>query len=156
MNLIINAVQQNKSIQPKPASKPIVHNNTLQSDTFEKSDKNTEADIFYISDLHCKMTNMERICAISKQFDAMKSNGVKLKLASGDILLGSNPMTNKVANNFLNWIGVIANALGNHELDATPNALAASISDAKYNLLAANVTVKSDSPMAGKIQKSMI
>jgi len=102
------------------------------------------------------MTNMERICSMSKNFDAMKSNGVKLKLASGDILLGSNPMTNKVASHFLNWIGVTANALGNHEMDATPDALASTISDAKYKLLAANVTVKADSPMAGKIQKSKI
>jgi len=118
--------------------------------------KPIEADIFYIADLHGKMTNMERIGAMAKQFDAIKSNGAKLKLASGDILLGSNPMTNKVANHFLNWIGVTANALGNHELDATPDAFAETLKDAKYSLLALNTTVDPNSPMAGKIKKSKI
>lgn len=156
MNLLINAAQKN-SVTPKITFKadntaqPI---KTQKPDTFEK--QQVEADIFYISDLHGKMTQMERICSISKQFDGMKSNGVKLKLASGDILLGSNPMTNKVASHFLNWIGVTANALGNHEMDATPDALASTISDAKYSLLGVNVSVKDGSPMAGKIQKSKI
>lgn len=53
-------------------------------------------------------------------------------------------------------VGVKNNGLGNHELDATPAALAESLKDAKYNLLAANVTVDPNSPMAGKIKKSVI
>lgn len=118
--------------------------------------KPIDVSIFYIADIHGKMTNMERICSISKQFDSANNGSAKLKLASGDILLGSNPMTNKVASNFLNWAGVTVNALGNHELDATPAAFAETLNDAKYKLLAANVTVDSKSPMAGKIQKSVI
>lgn len=120
--------------------------------------KPVDVSIFYISDIHGKMTNMERIASVAKRFDAMNSNkdNIKLKLASGDILLGSNPMTNKVASNFLDWAGITVNALGNHELDATPEALSESIKDSKYSLLAANVTVKSDSPLAGKIKKSVI
>lgn len=118
--------------------------------------KQVNADIFYIADLHGKMTNMERVCTMSKLFDSDKSDSIKLKLSSGDILLGSNSLTNKVASSFLNWIGVSANALGNHELDATPQALSEILSDAKYKLLAANVTVAPNSPMTNKIQKSMI
>lgn len=118
--------------------------------------KPIDVDIFYIADLHGKMTNMERIGAMAKQFDASKTNSAKLKLASGDILLGSNPMTNKVANHFLNWLGVTANALGNHELDATPEAFATTLKDAKYELLAINTTVDPKSPMFGKIGKSII
>lgn len=152
----------------------------IKQDTFEKSDAKSKANasdfsaptktsvpqyskpnttstsIFYISDLHGKMTNMERICEMARLFDANSTSSTKLKLASGDILLGSNPMTNKVASHFLNWIGVKNNGLGNHELDATPAALAESLKDAKYNLLAANVTVDPNSPMAGKIKKSVI
>lgn len=157
MNLIVKAVQNKgavNKIAPNPNNNASPVLQPQKPDTFEK--QQVEADIFYIADLHGKMTQMERICSISKQFDGMKSNGVKLKLASGDILLGSNPMTNKVASHFLNWIGVTANALGNHELDATPDALASTLSDAKYNLLAVNVSVKDNSPMAGKIQKSKI
>lgn len=147
---IVPKINTNNNINSTPVLKP------QKPDTFEKQKDQLETDIFYIADLHGKMTNMERICAISKQFDGMKSNGVKLKLASGDILLGSNPMTNKVASHFLNWIGVTANALGNHEMDATPEALANTLGDAKYTLLAANITVKPDSPMKDKIQKSKI
>lgn len=131
-------------------------NKPPQNQPAPKQTKTVDADIFYIADLHGKMTNMERIGAMSKLFDAMKTNGAKLKLASGDILLGSNPMTNKVANHFLNWIGVTANALGNHELDATPDAFATTLKDAKYELLAINTTVVPDSPMADKIKKSRI
>lgn len=159
MNISINSLRTkinanrltfngDKKEQTAPTTKP------QKPDTFEKQP--VEADIFYIADLHGKMTNMERICSVSKQFDNMKSNGAKLKLASGDILLGSNPMTNKVASHFLNWIGVSANALGNHEMDATPDALASTLSDAKYDLLASNVTVDPKSPMANKIKKSII
>ena len=102
------------------------------------------------------MTNMERICEMSRLFDAKTTATAKLKLASGDIMLGSNPMTNKVASHFLNWVGVTDNALGNHELDATPAALSESLKDAKFNLLAANVSVKPGSPLEGKIKKSVI
>lgn len=181
MNLIINGLPK---VSFKAAGKTIqMQSQQLQQltpqikqDTFEKSDKSqtnvsennksglpktpnsgdVSVGIFYISDLHGKMTNMERVCQIANQFDSLNKSDVKLKLASGDILLGSNPMTNKVASHFLNWIGVTENGLGNHELDATPAALADTLKDAKYNMLAANVTVKPDSPMAGKIKKSVI
>ena len=150
MNIIINRFPK---VSFKAAALPAQQTNTPASfptvsyDTFEKSDKKelpaseysslsktaapkypsgdyTTTSIFYISDLHGKMTNMERICEMARLFDANTTAEAKLKLASGDILLGSNPMTNKVASNFLNWIGVKDNALGNHELDATPAALA--------------------------------
>lgn len=131
------------STQPPVYSKPI-------------KTKPVDVDIFYISDIHGKMTNMERIGTMAKIFDANETNAAKLKLASGDILLGSNPMTNKVANHFLNWVGVTANALGNHELDATPAAFAETLKESKYELLAVNTTVNPNSPMAGKIKKSRI
>ena len=134
--------------------------NSNKSPDYPKSPikKPVDVSIFYIADIHGKMTNMERIASVAKRFDAMNSDkdNIKLKLASGDILLGSNPMTNKVASNFLDWAGITVNALGNHELDATPEALAESIKDSKYSLLAANVTVKSGSPLEGKIKKSII
>lgn len=152
--MIINSIQNFNRIPNTVKTR--VSFTSQQNDTFEKNKKSFDADIFYIADLHGKMTNMERVCSMAKIFDAQKSNGAKLKLASGDILLGSNPMTNKVASHFLNWIGVSANALGNHELDATPDALANTLADAKYKLLAINVSVDPKSPMAGKIQGSMI
>lgn len=65
-------------------------------------------------------------------------------------------MTNQVASDFLNWIGVTANALGNHELDATPAAFSKTLQNANYSLLAVNTEVNPQSEMYGKIKKSII
>ena len=125
---------------------------------------------FYINDVHGKMTNMERIYNMTKEFDSTPANTMapgfwhdrnigisKFKVSSGDIILGANYIHNQVANKFLDWGGFIASALGNHELDvAEPGDFAKLLSDAKYKMLAINVDVKQGSPLEGKIQKSMI
>lgn len=160
MNLVVNSVQKFGNIQQVSSPKANISLPKLQQqptkDTFEKSKDETSVGIFYIADLHGKMTNMERICEMAKTFNETNKSDIKMKLASGDIILGSSPIKNKVANDFLNWVGVEANALGNHELDATPQAFAETLKDAKYKLLAINVEVKPNSPMSGKIEKSMI
>ena len=104
------------------------------------------------------MTNMERIKTVSDVFDKSPKdeNTARLKLASGDIILGANFISNMVASKFLNWIGVSANALGNHELDVVPSRLAELLKNANFKLLAINASVVPTSPMAGKIQKSTI
>jgi len=162
MNLTVNTFQNFGSSQKvsAPIAKPSTNVSKIQqqpsADTFEKSKDETSVGIFYIADLHGKMTNMERICEMAKLFNNTNKSDIKMKLASGDIILGSSPIKNKVANDFLNWVGVEANALGNHELDATPQAFAETLKGAKYKLLAVNVDVNPNSPMAGKIEKSMI
>ena len=131
MNLMINGLPKVSfkaaaavSAQPAQQLQPMPQ---VKQDTFEKSDKApdyTTTSIFYVADLHGKMTNMERICEMARLFDANSNATAKLKLSSGDILLGSNPMTNNVAIHFLNWIGVTYNGVGTLQLDATPAALA--------------------------------
>jgi hypothetical protein len=82
-----------------------------QSEKQIKTDNNTDrepvkASILTINDVHGKMTNMERIYAISKQYDRITPKDTdRLKLASGDIILGANYTSNIVANKFLNWDG---------------------------------------------------
>lgn len=124
----------------------------------QQPNKTTRASIFYVNDLHGKMTNMERLYAIANQFDHFQPSYQtdKLKLASGDIILGENLLANKVAHNFLNWAGFSATALGNHELDVIPPKLSDLLQTAKYKLLGANVTVDKGTPMEGKITKSFI
>lgn len=140
--------------QNKKSKQPI-QNNAPQ--TLPQNNQPIKTSIFYINDVHGKMTNMERIYAIAKHFDNTKApNTDKLKLSSGDVILGANYTSNQVANKFLNWIGVSANALGNHELDVVPKNLAALMDKADYKLLAINATVDPASPMAGKIGKSII
>lgn len=138
---------------------------------YEKSNpKLTHTSWFYVNDVHGKMTNMERIYNMTKEFDATPASKMspefwnknsddvsKFKVSSGDIILGANYIHNQVANKFLDWSGFIATALGNHELDVVePGNLAKFLSDAKYKMLAANVEIREGSPLAGKIQKSMI
>ncbi len=132
------------------------HENTSTSQN--KKHPAAKTSIFYLNDVHGKMTNMERIKTVSDVFDKSPKdeNTVRLKLASGDIILGANFISNMVASKFLNWIGVSANALGNHELDVVPSRLAELLKNANFKLLAINASVAPTSPMAGKIQKSTI
>ncbi len=138
---------------------------------YEKSNpKLTHTSWFYVNDVHGKMTNMERIYNMTKEFDATPASKIapefwnkntgdvsKFKVSSGDIILGANYIHNQVANKFLDWSGFIASALGNHELDVVePGNLAKLLSDSKYKMLAANVDIKEGSPLVGKIQKSMV
>lgn len=132
--------------------------------------KLTHTSWLYINDVHGKMTNMERIYNISREFDQIPPNKInksfytnttdnisKFKVSSGDIILGANYTTNQVASQFLNWSGFIASALGNHELDVVePGNLAKLLSDAKYKMLAINVEIDKNSPVHGKIEKSMV
>lgn len=116
-----------------------------------------QTSILYINDVHGKMTNMERLYGVSKQFDNNKvQNTDKLKLASGDIILGSNLLANTVASRFLDWSGFTANTLGNHEMDVLPSNLAGIIDNAKYKLMAINTTVDPKSPLYGKFTNSII
>jgi 2',3'-cyclic-nucleotide 2'-phosphodiesterase (5'-nucleotidase family) len=122
----------------------------------QKSDE-VNLSVLAINDVHGKMTNMERIYSVSKHFDRTVPEGTDtLKLSSGDFILGANFVSNRVANKFLNWIGVSANAVGNHELDVVPAKLAELMNEANYSLLAINATVDESSPMYGKIGKSII
>src|SRR5574344_571834 len=102
--------------------------------TNSNSQNKTRTSIFYINDVHGKMTNMERIYTATKDFDtftpSVKTD--KLKLASGDIILGEDFKSNCVADKFLNWAGFIANALGNHEMDVVPSKRAELMNTAKY------------------------
>lgn len=140
------------------------------SSTPENAPKTTHTSWFYINDVHGKMTNMERIYNMTEEFDRSNPKAItnfykdtpqgdisKFKVSSGDIILGANYTHNQVANQFLNWSGFIASALGNHELDIVdPTKMAALLDNASYKMLAANIDVDKNSPVYGRIQKSMV
>ena len=66
------------------------------------SQKPTSTSIFYINDIHGRTANMEKITSASKDFDTFVPKKVdKLKLSSGDIMLGLNEKTTRAANKFL-------------------------------------------------------
>lgn len=157
----------NKNLNNKP--QPPVQNQNAQAP------KTTHTSWLYINDVHGKMTNMERIYNITQAFDKIpayvysanffttKPNTQaepqvsKFKVASGDIILGANYTHNKVASKFLDWSGFIASTIGNHELDvAHPDDLAALLKDSTCKMLSINLDIDKNSPLASRIQKSMI
>lgn len=161
--MLINSIsylRQNYTNHPAFKSSPLPkrkNEGVKQAPPLATNTEEVQTGILYINDVHGKMTNMERLYGISKQFDNNKvQNTDKLKLASGDIILGSNLLANKVASHFLNWSGFSANALGNHEMDVSPANLASLINNAKYSLLAINTTVDPASPLYGKFKNSII
>ena len=152
---LLNRFLQNKTAAVSSVSQP--KQETAQP--YGASNQNIRTSIFYVNDVHGKMTNMERIYSVAQQFDHFTPQYKvdKLKLASGDIRLGANHIANLVANKFLDWSGITANALGNHELDVTnPQKIAEIMEGSKYKLLAINAEVKPDSPLYGKIENSII
>ena len=125
---------------------------------------------FYINDIHGKMTNIERLLGIVKEFDITQPENItsfykdvpqdkiiKMKVSSGDILLGANNTHNRVANMLLDRGNFLASALGNHEVDGyDPFNLSRLLNDSNYVMLAANVDAADDSPLRDKIKKSIV
>ncbi|MBO6272282.1 bifunctional metallophosphatase/5'-nucleotidase [bacterium] len=130
----------------------------------------THTSWFYINDLHGKMTKMERIYKITQDFDNSSPSKLwkffsnsddsrisKFKVAPGDIFIGANPKNNKVASEFVKWCKFDAISPGNHEFDV-PDAsnLNQLLANTKSKILTANITVKDNSPLKNRFEKSTI
>ena len=109
----------------------------------------TRTSIFYLNDLHGQNIKMERLYNASRAFDAMakKTNQDVLKLASGDTFLGANKKANTVAAKFLDFVGITASAVGNHECDDHPQTLADLVKDKTFKLLGLNARIEKDNPL---------
>ena len=155
----INPAHNNLDISANPIQSKSINN----TDTIHTS-------WFYINDLHGKMTKMERIYGMKQDFDrtspskrwkmfaGLKDNNIhKFRVQSGDIFIGANPNNNKVASQFLKWMGFDAATLGNHEFDVPdPSNLANLLKDSSTPILAANITAKKGSPLEGKFVSSIV
>ena len=120
---------------------------------------NVKTSIFYVNDYHGKAMNMERTVTASNEFDQYISSDKvdKLKLSSGDILLGENPKVNQVALNFLKLIGVTASAVGNHECDMKSSVFKDIMQNISFKLLACNLKpMNNKNPLSQKVEKSVI
>jgi len=124
----------------------------------EQKDKPAKATIFYVNDLHGNMGNMSRIYNAKGSFDKQNHDGQDiLLLGSGDISAGANIKLLKIANAFLNAMGVTGTAIGNHEFDAEPDTIAEINKTANYKIMGANVNLKGQNhPLDGKITKSFV
>ena len=113
--------------------------------------------IFYINDFHGKSINLERTMTASNAFDNFKPSQPtdKLKLSSGDILLGEIENVNKVAIAGENALHIMASAMGNHEYDM-PKSIGKVIPDMKFKMLACNIDIPPQYPLSKKVEKSYI
>ena len=170
--------QPKNAIQNIPFKQNSLNNtpNTSVVDSSQQKEKSvyngdvTHTSWFFITDVHGKMTNMERLCNISKEFDRIAASEMtknffnsqeekvsKFKVSSGDIVLGGNFLHNQVAGQFLKWSGITHSAYGNHEFDV-PNVenLSTLLKSTDCKMLASNILVNPNSPLADKIEKSTI
>lgn len=113
--------------------------------------------IFYINDYHGKSINMERTVTASNAFDSFTPSQPtdKLKLSSGDIMLGEILEANKVAVEAQKVMSIMASAMGNHEYDM-PKDVDKLIPSIGFKLLACNVNIKPDNPLSKKVEKSYV
>ena len=130
------------------------NNNSVNT---EKTNSPVKTSIFYINDVHGQNIRMERLISASNQFDSfVPSNNDKLKLASGDIMLGEDEKAVKTADKFLNLAGIMATVLGNHECDMPTSQFVNLISDKKYKLLGINMNPPVQNPLSKYIEKSYV
>lgn len=119
--------------------------------------KATTTSIFYINDIHGRASNMEKITSASKDFDEFVPQNIdKLKLSSGDTMLGHDEKLNKAANKFLNINKIMATAIGNHELDIDPDKFLEITGSATYKLMGANTNIDEKSKLKNKVVNSFI
>ena len=131
--------------------------NNIQKQGLPDSKNYTRTSIFYVNDFHGKAMNMERAITASNLFDRLTPPSVdKLKLSSGDIMLGEDIGVNTVAKMFLKCIGVSACAVGNHECDMKSKDFKTVLSDINYSLLACNLKTKAPNPLTEKVKSSIV
>lgn len=151
INSAISSQPQNLIFSPK-------RQNNSQTQNPPNSSDYTRTSIFYVNDYHGRAINMERTITASNEFDrfvpSVKTD--KLKLASGDIMLGEDFKINKVATTFLKFIGVTASAVGNHECDTNPAEIKTLFPSLPYSLLACNLKNKDNNDDFHKFVKSSI
>lgn len=164
-------IQQPYQFSPATATPNIIK--TPNNDVFQKSAivDNTAASkiqtpktnkaklsLFFINDMHGHFDNMSNILGASMQFDkdVKKKGADALKLSGGDNYTGGDIKRNNLMMNFLDYIGIEASAVGNHEYDATASEFYNTKNKAKVKFLAANANIPQGSQFYNNITKSTI
>lgn len=131
--------------------------NKMMSPAMQFGEKGNVTSIFYINDIHGRLSNMERITTASLDFDnSMPSYIDTLKLSAGDIMLGSDVKVNQAANSFLNANNFMANVIGNHEVDQKVTDFVSSTKDALYKVMGANVDIDKSHKLYNRVIDSYI
>ncbi len=146
---------------PNPALREPLRQDTFESPVAQaktSKTKKTKLSLFSINDLHGHIDNMSNILGASKQFDkdAKSQNADTIKLSSGDNIAGGDIKRNNLMLQFLNYLGIDASAVGNHELDGTATSLYKISEGKNFKFLAANAKEPANSQFYNNIEKSTI
>ena len=138
-------------------SQPVFKGQNTSNNT-APTKKNASTSIFYVNDLHGNMGNMSRIYNAKHSFDKQNHDGQDVMvLGSGDISAGANVKLLKISNAFLNVMGALGTAIGNHEFDANPQEIAEVHKTANYKIMGANLSLQGENnPLQGQITKSFV
>ncbi|MBR6163706.1 5'-nucleotidase C-terminal domain-containing protein [bacterium] len=118
---------------------------------------NVKTSLFYINDVHAQIPKLERIASASLQFDTSEDrNCDKLKVASGDIFLGSDEARNEAVAKSLKTIKLDAKALGNHPFDSFVTKISGYIKDIPTKFLGMNLNLPENSALKDKLMRSTI
>lgn len=128
--------------------------------------KPSQLSLFHMNDFHGQSIRMERAYSANQAFQSGKLQKAnifddslpvdKLRLCSGDMFLGDNPRRIAMVNEFLNSIGVIASAVGNHECDSSVSDFADIVNGKNYRLLSANIHPHEENVINDVISDSFI
>lgn len=119
--------------------------------------RTVKTSIFYVNDIHGQVAKMERIKTASNAFDSLTpSDTAKLKLSGGDTLLGEDLNLNKSVVEFLKSIKLDASAVGNHELDISPQDFVNFTKDAQCKLLGLNAKISKENVLNERIINSYV
>lgn len=147
----------NKRFPAAKNAKLHLNADNMLSRSMRAGDKGNLTSIFYINDVHGRLSNMERITTASLDFDkTMPTFMDKLKFSAGDIMLGPNVNTNKAANSFLNANNFMASVVGNHEVDQNMSDFLTSTQDALYKVMGSNVEMDKSHKLYNRIINSYV
>ena len=124
----------------------------------QNQEEQVSTSIFYINDIHGRLSSMRKIATISNVYDSLKyfKPTDTLKLSSGDMMIGTDEKLNSCVNLFLNSIGVSSNVLGNHEFNSSPASIDRVSKNAKYKLLGMNLSVAPENALYSRIEKAYV
>ena len=118
---------------------------------------NIKTSLFYINDVHAQIPKLERIASAALQFDTSDDKSFdKLKVASGDIFLGSDEARNEAVAQSLKAIKLDAKTLGNHPFDSFVTQISKYIKDIPTKFLGMNLNLPQDSALKDKLMRSTV
>lgn len=157
-NIAYQPQQQQMSNQPSlqststPVKPPEIRPNV------PKKQGNDETVLWYINDVHGRLDGAKRLVTAAHQFDEQYENkGVDtLKIASGDVAIGSDDAKNSYMFDLMRLMGIDAKTPGNHEFDMGTEKLAEHLDKIPSNFVVTNLNTDPSNPLHRHVTNNKI